>query len=131
MKKFIEKLNDRLEHLLNNFGEHCEEWGSNQEGECNRKSCSDCVIRHAIEIVNQLAEEYGDGWIPCEKELPPQPEENPVFDNRSVELYLVSEENADYPFRAFWNGKHFTDGFGVVDVAAWQPLPQTYKPEGE
>ena len=64
MKEFIEKLNERLEHLLNNFGEHCEEWGSDKEGNCHRNSCSDCVLTHAIEIVNQLAEEYNNDF--CE-----------------------------------------------------------------
>ena len=60
MKEFIEKLNEKLTYLLNNFGEHCEEWGSDKEGDCHRKSCSDCVLTHAIEIVNQLAEEYNN-----------------------------------------------------------------------
>lgn len=59
MKEFIDKLNEKLTHLLNNFGEHCEEWGSDKEGDCHRKSCSDCVLTHAIEIANELAEEYG------------------------------------------------------------------------
>lgn len=63
MNEFIEKLNKSLNHLLNNFGEHCEEWGSDKEGDCHRKSCSDCVLTHAIEIVNQLAEEYKDNVI--------------------------------------------------------------------
>lgn len=58
MKEFIEKLNEKLKYLLNNFGEHCEEWGSEKEGDCHRKSCSDCVLTHAIEIVNELAVEY-------------------------------------------------------------------------
>lgn len=39
------------EHILNNFGEHCEEWGETQDGECKGKSCSDCVLRHAIEAI--------------------------------------------------------------------------------
>lgn len=89
--------------------------------------CSKCHFTSAVGIVNHLAEEYNDGWIPCEKELPPPPTENPLFDNRLVELYLVSDRLGDYPFRAFWNGKFFTDGFGKVDAAAWQPLPAPYK----
>ena len=41
-------------------------------------------------------------WIPCSKELPPQPKENPKIDNRPIEIYLVvSEDLEDYPFRAF------------------------------
>ena len=43
----VDKVVEQLEHLLNNFGEHCEDWGR----ECTHKSCSDCVLSHAIEIV--------------------------------------------------------------------------------
>lgn len=89
------------------------------------------AYRYAQEIVVNILEELksSDEWILCEKELPPQPKENPIFDNRPVELYLVSDGLGDYPFRAFWNGKMFTNGFGKVDVIAWQPLPEPYRPE--
>ena len=119
MNEFIKKLIERLEEKIEIT------WNHDYLG--GRKD----AFNESIEIVNQLAEEYGDGWILCEKEMPPQPEENPAFDNRPVELYLVSEEDADYPFRAFWNGKYFTDGFGKVEVIAWQPLPTAYRTEGE
>lgn len=76
------------------------------------------------------AQPTANTWIPCSKELPPQPKENPQIDNRPIEIYLVvSEDLEDYPFRAFWNGKIFTDGFRKVDVVAWQSLPEPYKPE--
>ena len=58
MQKAFKDIVERLDYLLNHFGEHCEEWGSDKEGDCHRKSCSDCVLKHAIEIVNQVAEEY-------------------------------------------------------------------------
>lgn len=32
-----------------------------------------------------------------------------------------------YPFRAFWNGKTFTDGWRAVAVVAWMPLPEPYQ----
>lgn len=87
----------------------------------------------AVEIIEQAAAEYNNGWIPCNKGLPPQPEENPMFDYKPLELYLVSVKGTDYPFRAFWNGKFFTDGWNKADVIAWQPLPESYQhqPEGE
>lgn len=83
------------------------------------------------EILEKVEEEYGDGWILCSEQLPPQPKENPVFDNKPLELYLVSNEISDYSFRAFWNGKFFTDGFGDVKAIAWQPLPPVFKAESE
>ena len=48
-------------------------------------------------------------WIQCSVELPPLPKENVLFDNKPLELYLVTELGVYYPFRAFWNGKYFTD----------------------
>lgn len=72
---------------------------------------------------------YGGGWIACEDRLPPQPKENPIFDGKPLELYLVSVKNTDYAFRAFWNGKFFADGFSKLqNVEAWQPLPEPYRP---
>lgn len=68
-------------------------------------------------------------WIPCSERLPVKPTENTEFDNKCLELYLVSEKNAKYPFRAFWNGKDFTDGFCKVNVTAWRPLPEPYEEE--
>ena len=95
----------------------------------------------AIEIVNQVEEEYSnsetpnksdDGWIPVSSgKLPEQPKENPVFENKPLELYLVSVKGDDYPFRAFWNGKFFTNGWEKIEVTAWQPLPASYQPKGE
>ena len=87
------------------------------------------TIQVIIKIVGEQPK-VGE-WIPCSVALPQQPEENPIFDNKPLELYLVSVKNADYPIRAFWNGKFFTDGWSKVDVIAWQPLPQPYQPKGE
>lgn len=85
----------------------------------------------AKEIIWEVAEEYNNGWIPCSEQLPEQPKENPIFENNPLELYLVTVKNTEYAFRAFWNGKHFTDGFGTLDVIAWQPLPEPYQQKGE
>ena len=69
-----------------------------------------------------------DGWIPVEERLPEEPKENPVFDDKPLELYLV-DMGGSYPLRAFWNGKEFTDGWSVLKVTAWMPLPEPYQRE--
>lgn len=66
-------------------------------------------------------------WIPVSERLPEQPKENPVFDGKELELYLVTVDGDAYPFRAFWNGKTFTDGWRAVAVVAWMPLPEPYQ----
>ena len=81
----------------------------------------------AVLIIVNVAQKK-DKWIPCEKSLPPQPKENPDFEYKPLELYLVSDEGK-YVYRAFWNGKFFADGFSKIHVDAWQPLPEAYKPK--
>ena len=66
-------------------------------------------------------------WIPVTQRLPEEPEENIYFEGKRLELYLVTERWAAYPFRAIWNGKDFTDGFSKLDVTAWMPLPDAYR----
>ena len=66
-----------------------------------------------------------------------EPKENPVFDGKCLEVYLVttkygsSDQDKVYPFRAFWNGINFTDGWRILDVIAWMPLPEPYKEKTE
>lgn len=66
-------------------------------------------------------------WIPVEERLPEEPKENEIFDNKPLELYLVSIKGDPYPFRAFWNGKFFTNGWQKCEVTAWMPLPEPYR----
>lgn len=81
--------------------------------------------------MKEVFEKLVQKWILYDKELPPHPQENPVFDGKQLELYLVCTTYTDYPFRAFWNGKCFADGMcKIEDVIAWMPLPETYKEEG-
>lgn len=70
----------------------------------------------------------GDAWIPVDERLPEEPKENPVFEDKPLELYLV-DMGGSYPLRAFWNGKRFTDGWSTLKVIAWHPLPETYQAE--
>lgn len=84
----------------------------------------------SLEILNRALEALEEKiWIPCSERLPEKPEENPAFENKPIELYLVSVNNKDYPFRAFWTGKVFTDGWSKIKAIAWRPLPKPY--EGE
>ena len=74
-------------------------------------------------------------WIPCSERLPEEPKTNPVLEGKNLELYLVTteygsnEQDKVYPFRAFWNGVNFTDGWHILDVIAWMPLPEPYREE--
>ena len=89
-----------------------------------------------VDIKNSL-EKLKNPWIPVSERLPEEPEENPVFDGKYLEVYLVttkygsSEHDNVYSFRAFWNGINFTDGMNILDVIAWMPLPEPYRESEE
>ncbi len=82
-----------------------------------------------IEYLRDIIRKHmNDGWIPVEERLPGEPKENPAFDDKPLELYLV-DMGGSYPLRAFWNGKQFTDGWSILNVIAWRPLPEPYRLE--
>ena len=97
---------------------HC---GWNAYGKCIRDGLSDVCFS----IEN--AEEVGR-WIPCSERLPEKPKPNPDLDGKPLDLYLVCAKG-DTPFRAFWNGKTFTDGWFCLttEVDAWMPLPEPWR----
>ena len=76
MNEFIEKLIGRLEeykdsHLIEHDSEECLHCQENEDDWCNCRDCSICVWDKAVEIVNQLAEEYNNDvceWRLCDEE---------------------------------------------------------------
>lgn len=94
----------------------------------NDGNCGECSRRKWYLKGYEDGKKSNDGWIPVEERLPEKPKETPVFDGKELELYLV-DIGANYPLRAFWNGQKFTDGWSVLNVKAWQPLPKRYRPE--
>lgn len=82
-------------------------------------------LERAADIIRK---HMNDGWIPAEERLPEEPKENPEFEGKKIELYLVTVNGTKYPFRAFWNGKFFTDGWSKCEAIAWRPLPEPYRP---
>lgn len=110
-----------------------------EEIELEKKRASlspDCSNEHAVteiilleKIEKIIRKHMNDGWIPVEERLPEEPKENPEFEGKKIELYLVTVNGTKYPFRAMWNGKVFTDGWRKCKVIAWRPLPEPYRPE--
>ena len=139
MKQFIDKLIERLEeykysHLVEHDSErleHCKE----KEKYCEGSDCFLCVWDKAIEIVNQLAEEYSskssglenDGWIPCSERLPSREEVE------EWATFLVTiRVHGKYEIMDFClfgtDGKwHVSEG---KEVIAWK-RQMPYQPKGE
>ena len=121
MNKFVEELKKKLEEHEDLYVHDDSDYG---EGKYN-------AFQEVKKIVNQLTEEYNNGWIPVDMEVPPN-------DN----YVLVSFENFNLPDIARYEedseGGVFYPGdeeksyasFGLF-VNAWQPLPEPYRPKGE
>ena len=86
-------------------------------------------IRMAERIEEIIRKHMNDDWVSVEERLPEEPKENPEFEGKKIELYLVTVKGTKYTFRAMWNGKFFTDGWSKCNVIAWRPLPEPYRLE--
>ena len=114
-KKLIEKIEKMVIPLSTPDGSESIDIGINGYNEC------------LVDVLETIKEQPKVGeWIPVEERLPEEPEQNPELDDRPMELYLVDNGEGS-PFRAFWNGKYFHDGWRRLDVLAWMPLPEPFK----
>ena len=133
MNKAFEKILEKLEELQNNLLSQTEGDVSVQVGIING-------VMYSKKIVQEVAEEYKGGWIPCSERLP---EESgyylvtyhdwsdgnflPKYDDTYVRRlhYQISEHFVG------WNYPKNVDDRAENDchkeVIAWQPLPEPYK----
>ena len=131
MNKAFEKILERLEEKKK-FYDFFYKKGRSKTDDIVKKA-TDAFYDEFVKIVQEVEDEYNGGWVPCSDRLPEEPKENPLFEYKALEVYLVttkygsSEQDKKYPFRAFWNGINFTDGMNILDVIAWQPLPEVFK----
>ena len=82
---------------------------TDEDAEWNR------AIYKSTEIVQEVAEEYNGGWIPCSERLPEESGHYLICDNRGriyectylANMWLIAAPS--------------------IDVIAWQPLPEPFK----
>ena len=120
MKEFIEKLIGRLEEAkfpITDLKQGVVINGSQQTDDA-------VLYDRAIEIVNELAEEYNNGWIPCEKELPKK-DGTYLVTVKNLTGYYIMEENVFAC--SYWQNEFIFRGWEDNAVIAWMPLPQPYK----
>ena len=112
MKEFIEKLIERLENKIEITWKHDYHGG--------RKD----AFNEAIAIVNQLAEEYNNGWIPCIVVKHPE-----HCNDCEVTFKDVRGYGRDI---AFYTDKwrRASDEVPIL-VVAWKEPSTPYQPKGE
>ena len=133
MNRAFEKILEKLEELQNNLLSQTEGDADLQVGVING-------VMYSRKIVQEVAEEYNGGWIPCSERLP---EESgyylvtyhnwsdgnflPKYDDTYVRRlhYQISEHFVG------WNYPKNVDDRAENDchkeVIAWQPLPEPFK----
>lgn len=142
MKEFAEKLIERLEELYDRNDKTKKIAYKEQDWEKFDLFTHRCEgIYSAIAIVNDLASEYNNGWIPCEERLPEETEQystkyDPItLAEVDVEWYTVSDlvnvivknYDTDEVFvcdDCTVDGKWANFGSYPFEVLAWQPMPE-------
>ena len=86
----------------------------------------DCVVKLAKEIVQEVAEEYNDGWIACSEKLP----------ELRQDVLVTVKYTGFMGMHGYWiktgHMEAENDWWGDCaggDVIAWQPLPECWKGE--
>ena len=91
------------------------------------------TLREAAE--KRVAElETAQRWISVEERLPTVSEYRngdkfKSMDSNELVPLLVCCDDTEIPFRAFYDGKNWGDGWSKLEVTHWQPLPLA--PKGE
>ena len=137
MKEFIDKLIGRLEEKFKYNSEQAEIYIDDSDKDAYFREKKDLYMDRAniygevIRIINQLAEEYNNGWISVLERLPET--------NESVLCWAKSTaRGGDVCFvgschNGFWflQSSADTHSFpGQYVIVAWQPLPESYQEEG-
>lgn len=120
MNKAFKKILERLDAKKQYFQKFYEADGKTEEDEYINKA-TQLAFDDAKNIVQEVAEEYNGGWIPCSERLPEECTEV---------LVSVKEMDDSFYTRTSW----VQDGVWVIKktplqptVIAWQPLPEPYK----
>ena len=122
MNKAFERLLQRLEELI------AKSYYAATEG--NRNAGIRNSAYHKVKnIVQEVAEEYNGGWIPCSERLPEE-----AFGCLVTVIDCESVTQTDFenilPYFVGYDGESWNDSDGEeipFEVIAWQPLPEPYK----
>ena len=115
MNKEFEKILERLEELHERY--------VNQYGVVGGNPMA-FSVKECMEIVQEVAEEYNGGWIPCSERLP---------EDDSICIVTVEYPNNETVVDYGWFDRKSvcwfvgTQEFRTSNILAWQPLPEPFK----
>jgi len=135
MKEFIDKLISRLEEELKLADETKEKCARENPLMFDNAKGYATGIANAKYFVNQLAEEYNNGWIPVSERLPG---EEYIICIEGAEFYkhvLTTTQDENAQCCVGWYDQedetwYDLEGFAYHPIA-WQKLPAPYQPKGE
>ena len=127
MNKAFENILERLDEMIHPKQLH---FCRCARGRCrlfyNNKNCMDCIVKLAKEIVQEVAEEYNNGWITCSEKLP----------ELRQDVLVTVKYTGFMGMHGYWiktgHMEAENDWWGDCaggDVIAWQPLPECWKEE--
>ena len=91
------------------------------------------ALDKAIEIINQTAAEYNNGWIPCSERLPDEAF-GCLVTVMDCEPSTQTEFENILPYFVGYDGETWNDADGEeipFEVIAWQKLPRPYQTKEE
>ena len=121
MKELIEKILEKLEEVENRL--------LNESGDIGCTLGITNMSEYSKQIVQEVAEEYNGGWIPCSERLPEDAFGCLVTIIDCEPLTQTDFENI-LPYVVGYDGESWNDEDGneiPFEVIAWKPLPEPYK----
>ena len=131
MNKEFEKIIEKLEEEKMSYFLTIANTGD-EKLDCAYEQVGD-ALDNAIEIVNQEAAEYNNGWIPVEERMPEEAFGCLVTVIDCNPVTLTEFENI-LPYVVGYDGDSWNDADGEeipFEVIAWRKLPTPYQPKGE
>lgn len=127
----FEKIVEKLEALkIDSANDDCPKVPNSEDCE-TEPCCASCFLTKAISIVQEVAEEYNNGWIACSERLPEE-KENPITQDY-VQYPVMVNINGTVDMRYYFYGEgHWRFGFEIKDkyVTHWMDI-KPLKQEGE
>ena len=123
MNKAFEKILERFDAKKQYFQKFYEVDGKTEEDECINKA-TQLAFDDAKNIVQEVAEEYNNGWIPCSERLP---------EDDSICIVTVEYPNNETVVDYGWFDRESVcwfvgmQEFRSSNILAWKPLPEPFK----